>query len=148
MGDTLPAIQLSPDVRITVLSGPGSAKPALRSPCPCVYPSHRERAAKRRHPARRNRSVTSAGSDPALIHQFPLHIAVEHRRGHQPRQAERRLHHQHGQQQFPGERLDLAADDARVEEIFQLVDDDQGQQRRHRPGERHRQRDDAARRRR
>ncbi|MEN5096612.1 hypothetical protein [Stenotrophomonas sp. TWI1409] len=32
MGDALPAMQISPEVRITVAAGPGSAKPVPREP--------------------------------------------------------------------------------------------------------------------
>ena len=64
--------------------------------------------------------------------ELALQIGVVDRRGDDAGDAERGFHDQHRDQQLPGPGPDLAADDACVEEIFELVDDDQERQRRNR----------------
>src|SRR5215475_2316277 len=74
-----------------------------------------------------------AASD-AFLYQMPrgqlvLEVGVVDRRGDDAGNAEGGVHHQHGDQELPGARLDAVADDAGVDEIFQLVDEDQEQER-------------------
>src|SRR4051812_3093605 len=67
----------------------------------------------------------SACSNQSLFAQFRLEVRIKDGCGDQAGDAERRLHDQHGDQQLPGLRVDVRADDARVEEVFELVDDDE-----------------------
>src|SRR3954465_5463638 len=74
--------------------------------------------------------------------ELRLAVGVEDRRGDEAGQTERRLEDDHGAEELPGGSLDLAADDARVQEVFELVDDDQERERAKRHAERDRQADD------
>ena len=73
--------------------------------------------------------------------QLALEVGIVDRPRHHPRQPECRLEHQHRQQQFPGLGTDLPANDPRVEEVLDLVDDNQVTQRCRRHPDRQRQAD-------
>jgi len=57
--------------------------------------------------------------------QFILEPGVADRRRRETGEAEGAFHDQHRGEQFPGLGPDLRADDAGVEEVFELVDDDE-----------------------
>src|SRR2546425_2309682 len=78
-------------------------------------------------------------SYPPDIPQLRLGIGVVDRRGEQPGQPERGFERQHGAQELPRRGLDLAADDARVEEVLELVHADEEAERAHGNPERDRE---------
>src|SRR5688572_32146310 len=86
--------------------------------------------------ARSSRAIERAAcaSNQALLAQLFLEVGIKNGRGDQAGDTKSRFHHQHGDQQFPGTRVDVRADDARIEEILELVDHDQENERGNRHG--------------
>src|SRR3954465_7961645 len=67
---------------------------------------------------------------PAALNQLPRHqfcfcIGIEHRCRNNSRQSECSVHCQHRKQQFPGGSIDARPDDARIDEVLELVHDDE-----------------------
>src|SRR5690348_2529649 len=71
--------------------------------------------------------------------QLSFEVRVINRCGDHAGKTEGGLHQQHGDQQFPGAGVNLDPDDARVEEIFELVDQHQKAERSDTDAERDRQ---------
>ena len=76
-------------------------------------------------------------SEQPLPFQLVLQVSVIHRGDDDAADAEDTLADDHHQEQFPGGRFDFRADDFGIEEVFQLVDDDEEEER----GQRHIERD-------
>src|SRR5438445_3032543 len=83
-----------------------------------------------RHGHNKKDRVASSKLDQAALAQFALHEGIDDRRHDDAAHAERSFAQDDGQEDLPGLGVDLAAHDAGVEQVLQLVDDDQKDQRR------------------
>ena len=75
-------------------------------------------------------------SDQPAIPQFILQKRIVNGRSNQARDAKRGFQNQHREKHFPGLGPDVAADDARIEEVLELVDRHEKRERSNRPEQR------------